>query len=59
VRREKRDYVYILASKSRVLYVRVTGFLMARVLQHKPQNVKGSRGRIRSTAWFTTKFFST
>jgi predicted GIY-YIG superfamily endonuclease len=35
VRREKRYYVYILASKSRVLYVGVTGFLMPRVLQHK------------------------
>ena len=33
--REKRYYVYIMASKSRVLYVGVTGFLMARVLQHK------------------------
>ena len=35
MRREKRYYVYVLASKSRVLYVGVTGFLMARVLQHK------------------------
>jgi putative endonuclease len=33
--REKRYYVYIMASKSRVLYVGVTGFLMVRVLQHK------------------------
>ena len=33
--REKKYYVYIMASKSRVLYVGVTGFLMARVLQHK------------------------
>jgi len=31
----KAILVYILASKSRVLYVGVTGFLMARVLQHK------------------------
>jgi putative endonuclease len=31
----KRYYVYIMASKSRVLYVGVTGFLMPRVLQHK------------------------
>ena len=30
-----RYYVYIMASKSRVLYVGVTGFLMARVLRHK------------------------
>ena len=28
-------YVYIMASKSRVLYVGVTGFLMARVLRHR------------------------
>ena len=33
--RERRYYVYILASKGRVLYVGVTGFLMARVLRHK------------------------
>ena len=33
--REKRYYVYILASKSRVLYVGMTGFLTARILQHK------------------------
>ena len=28
-------YVYIMASKSRVVYVGVTGFLMARVLRHR------------------------
>ena len=28
-------YVYIMASKSRVLYVGVTGFLMQRVLRHR------------------------
>lgn len=31
----RRYYVYIMASKSRVLYTGVTGFLMARVLRHK------------------------
>jgi len=31
----KDYYVYIMASKSRVLYTGVTGFLMARVLRHK------------------------
>jgi putative endonuclease len=31
----RRYYVYILASKSRVLYTGVTGFLMSRVLRHK------------------------
>jgi putative endonuclease len=33
--RERRYYVYIMASTSRVVYVGVTGFLMARVLRHK------------------------
>src|SRR6202451_2910140 len=28
-------YVYIVASKSRVIYVGMTGFLMARVLRHR------------------------
>lgn len=36
---EKRYYVYIMASKSRTLYVGVTGFLMARVLQHKEAQI--------------------
>jgi putative endonuclease len=33
--RDKRYHVYIMASKGRVLYVGVTGFLMTRVQQHK------------------------
>jgi len=33
--RTKRYFVYIIASRSRVIYVGMTGFLMARVLQHK------------------------
>jgi putative endonuclease len=33
--REKNYYVYILASKGRVIYVGITGFLMARVLRHR------------------------
>jgi len=33
--RERRYYVYIMASKSRVIYVGMTGFLMARVLRHR------------------------
>jgi putative endonuclease len=41
VRRDRRYYVYILASKSRVLYVGVTGSLMARVLQHKSGECQG------------------
>jgi len=39
--REKRFYVYIMASKSRVLYIGVTGFLMSRVLQHKAGETDG------------------
>ena len=32
---QKLYYVYIMASKSRVIYVGMTGFLMARVLRHR------------------------
>ena len=39
--REKRYHVYIMASRSRILYVGVTGFLMARALQHKAGAVDG------------------
>ena len=31
----RRYYVYIVASKTRVIYVGMTGFLMARVLRHR------------------------
>jgi putative endonuclease len=41
MRRQKRYYVYILSSKSRALYVGMTGFLMARILQHKSGVVDG------------------
>jgi putative endonuclease len=33
--RTKRYFVYITASKSRVIYVGMTGFLMSRILRHK------------------------
>jgi len=33
--RVRSYYVYIMASKSRILYVGVTGFLMARILRHR------------------------
>jgi putative endonuclease len=42
--RDKRYYVYILASKSRTLYVGVTGSLMSRTLQHKSRQA-GFTGR--------------
>jgi putative endonuclease len=32
---EKLYYVYILSSKSRAIYIGMTGFLMARVLSHR------------------------
>ena len=32
---QRTYYVYIMASRSRVLYIGVTGFLMQRVLQHR------------------------
>jgi len=35
MRDEKLYYVYILASKSRAIYVGMTGSLMARVLRHR------------------------
>jgi putative endonuclease len=33
--RSNRYYVYILASKSRAIYVGMTAFLMSRILQHR------------------------
>ena len=46
---KKSYYVYIMASKGRVLYVGVTGFLMSRVLQHKSAEVDGFTKRYRVT----------
>ena len=45
--REKRYYVYIMASIRGVLYVGVTGFLYARVLQHKSGETDGFTRRYR------------
>jgi putative endonuclease len=47
--REKKYYVYMMASKSRVLYFGVTGFLMARVLQHKAGETGGFTKRYHIT----------
>ena len=44
--RDKSYYVYIVASKSRTLYVGVTGSLMSRTLQHKSCE-SGFTGRYR------------
>jgi len=47
--RDKRYYVYIMASKSRVIYVGVTGSLMARALQHKACEAEGFTKRYNVT----------
>ncbi|MBV8053111.1 MAG: GIY-YIG nuclease family protein [Acidobacteriaceae bacterium] len=47
MKRNKRYYVYILASKTRVLYVGVTGFLQERILQHKAGEDEGFTKRYR------------
>ena len=39
--RERRYYLYIMASKSRVIYVGITGNLNQRVLQHKGSDING------------------
>ncbi len=38
---DKYYYVYILASKSRVLYIGVTNNLQRRVIEHKEKIIKG------------------
>lgn len=45
--RNKRYYGCILASKSRVIYVGMTGFLMSRMLQHKRGEGSSFAGRYR------------
>ncbi len=54
--RTRRYYVYMMSSKSRVLYVGITGALMLRVLRHK----RGEGGmftrkyRVHRLVWFQT-----
>lgn len=45
--RSRRYHVYILASKSRTIYVGMTGFLMSRVLKHKAREGGGFTSRYR------------
>ena len=54
--RQRTYYVYILASKSRVLYIGMTGFLMARVLQHRAGEGSGftRRYQIHRLVYFQT-----
>jgi putative endonuclease len=37
---QKLYYIYILASKSRAIYIGMTGFLMARALRHRASEVE-------------------
>jgi putative endonuclease len=53
---QRHYYVYMLSSKSRVLYVGVTGSLMSRVLRHKA-GVDGSftqKYRVNRLVWYET-----
>ena len=54
--REKKYYVYIMASKGRVLYIGVTGSLMSRVLQHKSleENRFTQRYRVTRLVYYET-----
>ena len=55
MRDKKRYHVYILASRNRTLYVGVTGFLMARILQHKSgQSGFTQKYRINRLVYFET-----
>ena len=55
---EKVYYVYILASRSRALYVGVTGFLMARVLRHRAGEASDFTRKYRIHGWCITRFFT-
>jgi putative endonuclease len=56
MKRDKRYYVYILASISGVLYIGVTGFLMSRILQHKAAETPGftKKYRVNRLVYFET-----
>ena len=52
--REKRYYMYLLASRSRTLYTGVTGHLTGRVIEHKQGLMEGfaSKYRIHRLVYF-------
>lgn len=56
MRAEKKFWVYIMASKSRAIYVGMTGFLYSRVLQHKSGEIEGftKRYNINRLVYFET-----
>jgi putative endonuclease len=59
-KREPRTYYsYIMASKSGVLYIGITGDLMTRVLQHKSGNGGDFTSRYRVTRLLYFEEFST
>ncbi len=47
--RVKRYYVYMMSSRSRVLYIGMTGFLFNRILQHKSGEIDGFTKRYNIT----------
>ncbi|HZW17184.1 MAG TPA: GIY-YIG nuclease family protein [Luteimonas sp.] len=51
----KTFHVYILASRSRALYVGVTSDLLRRIHEHRQHLVPGTRSAIGSRAWSTAK----
>jgi hypothetical protein len=55
--RQRTYYVYIMASKSRVVYVGVTGFLLARVLRVGLARAESLRGSIKCIDWSTLRRF--
>ena len=60
---QRTYYVYIMASKSRVLYIGVTGFLMQRVLQHCAGEggeftAESSHAATASIVWYISKAFT-
>ena len=59
MRQERRYYLYIMASKARILYVGVTGFLMPRVLQHKSAEHEGFTRTYHVNRLVTMKSFIT
>lgn len=57
MRDEKLYYVYILSSKSRAIYVGMTGFLMAGYYATGLVKAALSPKSIEFTGWCTTRFF--
>ena len=52
---ERRYYfVYMVASKSRVLYIGMTNNLERRLFEHKKDMIEGFRNNIDVIGWFTT-----